>query len=101
MKVKNIIHKICKYLFILSLFYYVYWLINAIIYSIVGISSEYVGIHIESLCNHIHTMYYGFDGFKAGIENFIIYTIVLYWYIPLYQVVYIVINFIKKRKRKS
>lgn len=97
----NTMQSILKFIFMLSLLYYVFWLIVSIKYSITGISSEYVGIHIESLCNHIHTTYYGFKGFFAGVENCIIYTILKFWFIPLYQVVYIVIkvvDFIKKRK---
>lgn len=91
---KNDKINIFKLIFIVSLFYYVYWIITLIIYSIRGISSEYVGIHIESLCNHIHTTYYGFEAFKAGIENFIIWTVIKYWYIPLYQFIYIIISLI-------
>ena len=67
-KVKNNkIHSIFKFIFIfifiLSLLYYLFWLIMAIKYSITGISSEHVGIHIESLCNHVHTTYYGLRDF--------------------------------------
>ena len=81
-----------KILFILSLLYYVYWIFASIFYSIVGISEEYVGIHIESLCNHIHEMYYGMDAFLAGLENCLIYTIFMFWFIPLYQIIYILFN---------
>lgn len=101
---KNKIYLFFKYIFILSLLYYFVWLIISIKYSITGISSEYVGIHIESLCNHIHTTYYGLDGFMAGIENCYIYTIFLFWFIPLYQVIYIIITFfiwLKKAKNKK
>ena len=97
----NKLHLIFKFIFILSLLYYIYWLIISIKYSIMGISSEYVGIHIESLCNHIHTTYYGLEGFAAGIENCIIYTIFKYWYIPLYQAIYIIISIIIKCIRKK
>ena len=104
LKVKNNrIHLIFKFIFKLSLLYYIYWFIISIKYSLTGISSQYVGIHIESLCNHIHTTYYGLEGFMAGIENGIIYTLFLYWYIPLYQAIYIIINIIINciRKKKA
>ena len=97
---KNKIYLIVKFIFILSFVYYIYWLIVSIKYSITGISSEYVGLHIESLCDHIHTTYYGWDGFCAGIENCIIYTLFIYWFIPLYQVLYIIINIVKKIVKK-
>lgn len=92
---KNRIKTIFKFVFIGSLLYYLFWLIECINYSINGISSEYVGIHIESLCDHIHTTYYGVEGFKAGIENFMIYTIFIYWFIPLYQIIYAIVCIIK------
>ncbi|MBR4110424.1 MAG: hypothetical protein IKK43_01870 [Clostridia bacterium] len=94
------IHSFFKFIFKLSFLYYIFWLIVSIKYSITGISSEYVGIHIESLCNHIHTTYYGFEGFCAGIENCIIYTLFVYWFIPLYQVVYIIINIVNSIIKK-
>ncbi len=95
------IHSFFKFIFILSLLYYVFWIIVSIKYSITGISSEYVGIHIESLCNHIHTTYYGLEGFMAGIENCFIYTVFLFWFIPLYQVIYIIINIVNKIRKKT
>ena len=99
-KVKDKIHSILKFIFVLSLLYYIFWLIVSIKYSSTGISSEYVGIHIESLCNHIHTMYYGFEGFGAGIENCIIYTLFIFWFIPLYQAIYIIITIVNRFRKK-
>lgn len=99
-KVKNKMHSIFKFIFVLSLLYYIFWLIVSIKYSITGISSEYVGIHIESLCNHIHTTYYGFKGFWAGIENCIIYTLFIFWFIPLYQAIYIIITIVNRFRKK-
>lgn len=99
---KKTIQLIFKFIFVLSLLYYVFWLILSIKYSIWGISSEYVGVHIESLCNHIHTTYYGFEGFFAGIQNFIIYTLLKFWFIPVYQVVYIIVKKVSRvRESKS
>jgi len=104
-KVKNNkIHSFFKFIFRLSFLYYIFWLIVSVKYSITGISSEYVGLHIESLCNHIHTTYYGFEGFCAGIENCIIYTFFMFWFIPLYQAIYIIINivnFIRKKVKNA
>lgn len=99
-KVKNNIYLILKFIFILSLLYYIYWFILSLKYSITGISSEYVGIHIESLCNHIHTTYYGLEGFTAGIQNCFIYTLFIFWFIPLYQIIYIIVNFINYIRKK-
>ena len=96
----NIIHSVFKFIFILSFLYYIFWLIISLKYSITGISSEYVGVHIESLCNHIHTTYYGFEGFCAGIENCIIYTLFIFWFIPLYQAIYIIINIVNCIRKK-
>lgn len=93
---KTKIYSFLKLIFKLSFIYYLIWLIISIKYSIVGISSEYVGIHIESLCNHEHEMYYGVKGFLAGFENFFIYTLFLFWYIPLYQIIYLITCFINK-----
>ena len=97
---KNKIHLFFKFIFILSFIYYIFWLIVSIKYSITGISSEYVGLHIESLCNHIHTTYYGFEGFCAGIGNCIIYTLFMFWFIPLYQAIYIIINIVNVFRKK-
>lgn len=91
-EINNKIYSFFKFIFRLSFLYYIFWLIVSVKYSITGISSEYVGLHIESLCNHIHTTYYGFEGFCAGIENCIIYTLFVCWFIPLYQAIYIIIN---------
>lgn len=97
---KSKIYTFFRVIFKLSFLYYIIWLILSIKYSIVGISSEYVGVHIESLCNHEHEMYYGLDGFSAGIQNFFIYTLFMFWYIPLYQIIYLLINFINKIIKK-
>lgn len=78
---KNNMLLIFKYVFILS---FIYWFIVSLRYSIVGISSEYVGIYRESLCNHVHTTYYGLEGFVSEIENCVIYTLFKFWFIPLY-----------------
>ena len=46
-KVKNNkIHSFFKFIFRLSFLYYIFWLIVSVKYSITGISSEYVGLHI-------------------------------------------------------
>ncbi len=97
---KSKIHTFFNVIFKLSFIYYLIWLIISIKYSIVGISSEYVGVHIESLCNHEHEMYYGSDGFFAGIQNFILFTIFFYWYVPLYQIIYLLVSFINKFIKK-
>ncbi len=99
-KIKNRKIHFFEFIFILSLLYYMFGLIVSIKYSITGISSEYVGIHIESLCNHIHTTYYGFEGFLAGIENCIIYILFIFWFIPLYQAPYIIINIVNCIRKK-
>ncbi len=100
MEKKNKKTFVFKFIFRLSLLYYAYWIIVSIMYSITGISSEHVGVHIESLCNHIHTTYYGLDGFMAGITNFFIFTIFLFWFIPLYQVIYIIVNIVNNIIKK-
>ena len=81
-----------KILFLISLLYYVFWICASIFYSIIGISSEYVGVHIESLCNHIHETYYGIKGFLAGLENCLVCTIFFFWFVPLYQIIYLLFN---------
>ena len=104
MNIKLFFQRFFKFIFRLSLMYYILWICISIKYSILGISSEYVGIHIESLCNHIHTTYYGLEGFMAGRENCIIFTLFIFWFIPLYQVMYVVINIISsiiKKIKKS
>lgn len=99
-KAKNKIHTFFKILFILSLLYYAIWIIISIKYGITGISSEYVGIHIESLCNHDHITYYGLQGFLAGLQNCYVYTFFIFWFIPVYQVIYILINIINSIIKK-
>ena len=102
---KSKISSFFRVIFKLSFIYYLIWLIISIKYSILGISSEYVGVHIESLCNHEHEMYYGLEGFTSGLTNFFIYTLFLFWYIPLYQIIYLLITsiakFIKKIKNRN
>lgn len=90
-----------KILFWISLLYYVYWLIVSVYYSIVGISSEYVGIHIESLCNHEHITYYGWEGFRAGLVNCWCFTLFIFWFIPLYQVIYLLVLGVRRILKKK
>ncbi len=97
-KVKK--HNVIKLLFRISFLYYIVWIIQLMVWGIFGVSEEYVGIHIESLCDHIHTTLYGIEAISNGLVNFIVYTFFYFWYIPLFQIIYIIVKIIIKIKNK-
>lgn len=88
-----------KILFIISLFYYVYWICVSIGYAYNGISEEKTALHMESFCDHDHEMIYGYDAFHEGLAIGFIYTLFCFWYIPLYQFIYILICIYKYNRK--
>ena len=75
---------IFKGLFILSLGYYIIWLVYAISCYFTGIDSGWL---IPSLSNH--EMLYGFEAFVEGLKVGYIFILLGFWFVPLYQLVYL------------
>ena len=80
-----------KIFFLISLLYYVFWFIFAIYLSFKGIDS---GWPMPAMSNG--DLIYGLDAFSSGIVIGLLYTIESFWFIPLYQVFYIISSIIKK-----
>lgn len=95
---KNNNKKISKFkiIFLISLLYYVFWFIFSIYLSFKGIDH---GWAMPAMSNG--DLMYGFDAFSSGIVIGLLYTIQLFWFIPLYQVLYIIGCIIKKIKLKK
>lgn len=96
---KNNISKIFKIIFILSLLVYIFGFIESIIFSIIGVNYNnlYLGPSM-SLLDKV----YGFKAFRLKILDYFIFTLLELWFIPLYQLIYIIIfiifKFINKNK---
>ena len=85
---------IFKLIFLISLLYYAFWIILAIILSFTGID---FGWAMPAMSDG--RLMYGIDAFKSGIIIAGLYTIEFFWFIPLYQIIYIICNIIYNRKR--
>ena len=48
-----------------------------------------------------HELMYGYEAFLSGIVIGLLYTVQIFWFIPLYQVVYIICKMIKYFRKKS
>ena len=81
---------ILKFIFLISLLYYVFWIILSIYFFFHGIDS---GWAMPAMSNG--DLIYGFEAFFSGIIIGVLYTIELFWFIPLYQVIYLIYSIIK------
>ena len=91
---------IATILFFISLLYYGFWLIYALYCAIAGIDS---GWAMPAMSDGSKD--YGFEGFCSGIAIGILYTVEKFWFIPLYQLLYLIsagiLKIIKKAKKIS
>ena len=83
-------------IFLISLLYYIWWIILSIYFSFKGIDS---GWAMPAMSNH--ELMYGYEAFLSGIVIGLLYTVQIFWFIPLYQVVYIICKMIKYFRKKS
>lgn len=81
---------ILKFIFLISLLYYVFWIILSIYFFFHGVDS---GWAMPAMSNG--NLMYGFEAFFSGIIIGVLYTIELFWFIPLYQVIYLIYSIIK------
>ena len=86
---------ICRLLFFISLGYYVIWLLYALYCAVFGIDSGWL---IPSLSNHEKN--YGMEGFSDGLGVAMITTVYRFWFIPLYQIIYLITAGIRRLKNK-
>jgi len=87
---------IFKIIFLISLLYYVFWIVCSIYLSFKGIDH---GWAMPAMSDG--ELIYGFEAFWSGIIIGLLYTIELFWFIPLYQVLYIICCIIKKIRIKK
>ena len=99
---KKTLKTVARVIFILSLAYYIFWILYAIFCSFTGIASNWL-MPVGS-----GTLLYGIDGFVEGLGVGIVYTELIFWFIPVYQLIYIItiiiikiVNKIKARKNKN
>ena len=85
-----------KIIFFISLLYYAFWFICAIYLSFKGVDH---GWAMPAISNG--KLMYGFDAFSSVIVIGVLYTITLFWFIPLYQLIYIIGCIIRKIKSKN
>lgn len=87
---------IFKTIFSISLLYYLLWIVISIYWSFKGIDS---GWAMPAMSNG--DLMYGFDAFSSGIFIGILYTIQVFWFIPLYQIIYIICSLVNHFRKKS
>lgn len=87
-----------KIIFLISLLYYIWWIVLSFYFCFKGIDS---GWAMPAMSNH--DLIYGTEAFFSGIIIGLGCTIQIFWFIPLYQVIYIVCSiinyFVKKLDR--
>lgn len=87
---------IFKTIFSISLLYYLLWIVISIYWSFKGIDS---GWAMPAMSNG--DLMYGFEAFSSGIIIGILYTIQVFWFIPLYQTIYIICSLVNHFRKKS
>ena len=85
----NEIQKVLKIIFIITMFYYIFWIVIAIYFSIRGIDS---GWAMPAMSNG--KLIYGPEAFFSGIIIGILYTINYFWFVPLYQILYLIYKYV-------
>ena len=84
-------------IFILSLLYYAFWICYGIKCAINGIDSGWVAPALSD-----GTVYYGWKGFMEGIGVGVAVTFMAAWYVPLYQIIYLIgLGIIKHKEKKA
>ncbi len=87
-------------IFCISLCYYLAWIVYGIYLSVNGVDEGWL---IPSLSSG--EIVYGVKAFEEAIGMCIVYTVMRYWFIPLYQAIYlitfIVEKILKKKKQKQ
>ena len=91
---RKIFFTFCTTLFVLSLTYWGYWIYRAVIGYQNGVSTDWF---ISSLSSH--DMLYGIEAIKEVGDMCILSTILIFWWIPIYELIYIVIVCIKKANK--
>lgn len=84
-----------KIIFLISLLYYIGWIVLSFYFCFKGIDS---GWAMPAMSNH--ELMYGAEAFFSGIIIGLGYTIQVCWFIPLYQVIYIVCSIINIFRKK-
>ena len=83
--------KVCKILFILSFGYYLAWICFAILSTYFGSTSGWIA---PALSNG--EILYGNESFVNVLAMGIVATVVGFWFIPLYQIIYAIVVGISK-----
>ena len=96
----KVLSKVTKGIFYISFLYYIYWIIYDITLYWRGIASNWL-IPLGPASE----VYYGFEAMGEGFGVFIVWTVIFFWWIPLYQILYLIIKgitkIIDKRKLKE
>ncbi len=83
-------------IFCISLCYYLAWIVYGVYLAFHGIEQGWL---IPSLSDG--EMVYGFKAFNEALGMCFIYTVMRYWFIPLYQVIYIIAFIVEKVRKKG
>lgn len=86
-----------KIIFLVSLVYYLFWLVLAIYFSFKGVNYNF-GLSLPASSTKIE---YGLSAFKDTIVIGALYTIFYFWFIPLFQILYIIYACVKKKKQTN
>lgn len=82
-------------IFYISLVYYLIWPVISIIFAIKGIDSGWAMPAMSS-----GELVYGWEAFNSGIVIGILATGTFFWWIPLYQIIYLAVMLVKKIVKK-
>ena len=83
---------IFKRIFSISLLYYWVWFLLSVYWYFAGIEDGWGGSS---------SLVYGPFAFVNGLFRGIICTIYFFWFIPLYQIIYIICTSVKRSRKKS
>lgn len=93
---KSKLSKIAFNIFLISLIYYVIWIIYFIYLYFHGVNPDWF---ISSLSDH--EMIYGWKAVDNGFDKFLTYTFLIFWIVPLYQLIYLISTGIRKVLNKN
>ena len=84
-----------KVLFLISLLYYAVWIVIAVVSMFVGVNTDWAAPALSD-----GELDYGFEAFEGMLEIGVLKTLFYFWFIPLYQICYLIGKFFRWLSKK-
>lgn len=92
---KKRIESLLFILFLISFLYYIFWLGYCMMLYRNGADPGWAAPALGD-----GTIVYGWEAFGIGTGTFLFFTCTYGWFVPLYQLIYAIVRFIRRKKQK-